>query len=86
MSVHAYSLKFTQLSLYTPKFVADMSIHMIQFVDGLSYLSSKEGKTPMLIEEMNIMRLMVYVHQVAKEKLRDKKEFKTIKLRQEYVP
>ncbi|XP_049371101.1 uncharacterized protein LOC125836058 [Solanum verrucosum] len=44
LSFHEYSLKFTQLSRYAPKMVADMRSRMSLFVAGLSHLSSKEGK------------------------------------------
>lgn len=45
------------------------------FVDGLSYLSRKEGMTAMLTEDMDISRLMVSVQQVEEEKSRDMEEF-----------
>ncbi|KAK4718262.1 hypothetical protein R3W88_016600 [Solanum pinnatisectum] len=61
MSVHKYSLKFTQLSRYTPVMVTDMRSRMSLFVVGLSHLSSKEGKTAMLIGDMDIARLMIHV-------------------------
>ncbi|KAK4722051.1 hypothetical protein R3W88_012284 [Solanum pinnatisectum] len=54
MSVHEYSLKFTQLSLYAPEMVADMRGRMSLFVVGLSRQSSKEGKTAMLIGDMDL--------------------------------
>ncbi|WMV55510.1 hypothetical protein MTR67_048895 [Solanum verrucosum] len=79
LSVHDYSLRFTQLSRYAPEMVADMRSRMSLFVAGLSHLSSKEGKTAMLIGDMDIARLMVYVHQVEKEKLRDRKELRNKK-------
>ena len=47
LSVHEYSLKFTQLSRYAPEMVVDMRSMISLFVDGLSRLSSKEGKTTM---------------------------------------
>ncbi|KAH0706733.1 hypothetical protein KY289_011809 [Solanum tuberosum] len=56
--------------------VADIRSRMSLFVVGLSGLSSKEGREAMLIEDMDISRLMVYVQQVVEEKLRDREEFK----------
>ncbi|KAH0781998.1 hypothetical protein KY290_001596 [Solanum tuberosum] len=79
LSVHEYSLKFTQLSRYALEMVADMRNKMILFVVGLSRLSSKEGKAAMLIGNMDIARLMVYIQQVEEEKLRDREEFKNKK-------
>ncbi|XP_049391462.1 uncharacterized protein LOC125855816 [Solanum stenotomum] len=57
--------------------VADMRNRMSLFVVGLSRLSSKEGRATMLIGDMYISRLMVYVQQVEKEKLRDREEFRS---------
>ena len=79
LSVHEYSLKFTQLSRYAPEMVADMRNRMSLFVVGLSRLSSKEGRAAMLIGDMDISRLMVYVQQVEEEKLRDREEFRNKK-------
>uniref|UniRef100_M1DY51 Retrotransposon gag protein n=1 Tax=Solanum tuberosum TaxID=4113 RepID=M1DY51_SOLTU len=76
MSVHEYSLKFTQLSCYAPEMVADMRSRMSLFVVKLSRLSSKEGKATMLIGDMDITRIMIHVQQVEKDKLRDREEFK----------
>ncbi|KAK4726963.1 hypothetical protein R3W88_031880 [Solanum pinnatisectum] len=61
MSVHEYSLKFTQLSRYALEMVADMKSRMSLFVSGLSHLSSKEGKATMLIGDMDIVRHMIHV-------------------------
>ncbi|KAH0784113.1 hypothetical protein KY290_003711 [Solanum tuberosum] len=44
LSVHEYSLKFTQLSRYAPEMVADMRNRMSLFVAGLSRLSIEEEK------------------------------------------
>ncbi|KAH0669628.1 hypothetical protein KY289_024121 [Solanum tuberosum] len=76
LSVYEYGLNFTQLSRYAPKMVADMRSRMSLFVAGLGLMSSKEGRAAMLIGDMDISRLMVYVHQVEEEKLRDREEFK----------
>ena len=49
---------------------------MSLFVAGLGRSSSKECRAVMLIGCMDISRLMVCVHQVEKEKLRDKEEYR----------
>ena len=41
-------------------------------VAGFGRSSCKEGKETMLVGDMYILRLMVYVHQVDEEKLRDR--------------
>ncbi|KAH0709376.1 hypothetical protein KY284_010803 [Solanum tuberosum] len=66
MSVHEYSLKFTQLSRYAPEMVAHMRSRMSLFVAGLSRLSSKEGKTTILIGDMDIAIPMTHVQQKQK--------------------
>uniref|UniRef100_M1E0Z9 Gag-pol protein n=1 Tax=Solanum tuberosum TaxID=4113 RepID=M1E0Z9_SOLTU len=76
LSVHEYSLRFTQLSRYAPEMVADMRSRMSLFVASFSRMSSKDGKAAMLIGEMDVSRIMVYVQQVEEEKLRDREEFK----------
>ncbi|KAK4716132.1 hypothetical protein R3W88_014470 [Solanum pinnatisectum] len=72
MSVHEYSLKFTQLSCYALEMVDDMRCRVSLFFSGLSRLSSKEGKATMLIGDMDIARLMIHVQQVEEDKLRDR--------------
>lgn len=75
LGVHECSLKFSQLSRFSLEVVADMRSKMNLFVAGLSYLSSKKGKTAMLIGDMDIARLIVYVQPVQEEKLRDSVKF-----------
>ncbi|KAK4713885.1 hypothetical protein R3W88_019792 [Solanum pinnatisectum] len=79
MSVHEYSLKFTQLSHYAPEMVADMRSRMSLFVSGLSRLSSKEIKAAMLIGDMDIARVMIHMQQVNEDKLKDREEFRNKK-------
>ncbi|KAK4729518.1 hypothetical protein R3W88_022506 [Solanum pinnatisectum] len=79
MSVHEYSLKFTHLSHYALEMVVDMRSTMSLFVAGLSHLSSKEGKTTILIGDMDIARLMIHVQQAEEDKLRDREEFRNKK-------
>lgn len=59
--------------------VADMRSRVTFFVIGLSRLSSKRGRGAIVIGDMDILRLMVYVQQVEKEKIRDKKKCLRIK-------
>ena len=67
MSVHEYRLKFNQLSVYAPEIVKDMRSIMSLFVTGLAHASSKEGRAEMLVGDMDISRIMVYVHQVERK-------------------
>ncbi|KAG5610494.1 hypothetical protein H5410_021775 [Solanum commersonii] len=75
MSVHKYNLKFTKLYLYNPEMVEDMRNMMSLFVYRLSRLSSKKGKTIMLIGDMYIARLTIHLQWDEKDKLKDREEF-----------
>ncbi|XP_049391574.1 uncharacterized protein LOC125856005 [Solanum stenotomum] len=55
--------------------VANMRSIMSLFVSGLSYLTSKEDKNAILIEDMEIAGLMVDFQQVREDKFRDREEF-----------
>ncbi|XP_015057476.1 uncharacterized protein LOC107003674 [Solanum pennellii] len=57
MSVHEYSLKFTQLYRYFPEMVVEIRSKISLFVAGLSRYPIKEGKAAMLIGDMDITRL-----------------------------
>jgi len=75
MSVHEYSLKFTQLSRYASEMVADMRSRMSLYVAGLSRKSSKESKAAMLIGDIDLARFMIHLQQVEEDKLKDREEF-----------
>ncbi|XP_015057469.1 uncharacterized protein LOC107003667 [Solanum pennellii] len=45
------------------------------FIVGLSHQSSKEGKTTMLIRDMDIARLIIHVQEVEEDELKDKEGF-----------
>ena len=65
------------MSRHAPEMVMDIRSRMSLFVAGLGRSSSKECRAVMLLGCMDISRLMVCVHQVEKEKLRDKEEYRT---------
>ena len=65
-------MKFTQLSRYAPEMVKDMRSRISLFVAGSGRASSKEGRDAMMIRDMDISRLMVYVQQFEKEKVKDR--------------
>ena len=50
--------------------VKDKRSRMSLFVVGLGHASSKEGRTAMLIADMDISRIMIYMQKVEKEKLK----------------
>ncbi|XP_015075613.1 uncharacterized protein LOC107019748 [Solanum pennellii] len=56
--------------------VADTSTRINLFVVGLSRQSSKEGKLPILIRDMDIARLMIHTQQVEEDKQKDREGFK----------
>nr|AAT39945.1 Putative polyprotein, identical [Solanum demissum] len=76
ISVHKYSLKFTQLSRYAPEMVADMRSRMSLYVAGLSRQSSKKGKAAMLIRDIDLARFIIHLQQVEEDKLKDREDFK----------
>ena len=58
MSLKEYSLKFTQLFNYAPTLVANPRAMMNKILMGVSSLVEKECH--MLLNDMDISRLMVY--------------------------
>ncbi|XP_069147061.1 uncharacterized protein [Solanum lycopersicum] len=71
MSVQEYSLKFTQLSKYAPSMVDKPRARMNKFVMGVSSLVEKERRTAMLLNDMDISRLMVYAQPIEESKIRE---------------
>ena len=59
MSVQEYPLKFTRLSKYDPTMVAIPRVRMNKFVIGLLILVEKECRMAMILNGMDISRLMV---------------------------
>ena len=68
MSVKEYSLKFTQLSNYAPTMVADSRDTRNKFVMGVSDMVQKECCTTMVINDMDMSRIMVHSKQIFKDK------------------
>lgn len=54
---------------------------MYLFVHGLGLLSNKDVKLAMLIKDIYISKLMTYVKQVQKDKLKNQEEFHGLKFR-----
>lgn len=68
MSVQKYALKFHQLSRYDSEMVSSMRARMRKFTSGLSQDLILESKDVLLIEGIDILRLVMYIQKVEKEK------------------
>ena len=68
MSVQEYSLKFTKISKYAPSMVAYPRARMNKFAMGVSIFVEKECRTEMLLNDMDICRLIVYAPQLRSPK------------------
>ena len=71
MRVQEHSLKFTQLFKYSVIMVDNPRARMNKFVIGVSILVDKEIRTAMLLNDMDISRLMVYAQQIEVSKIRE---------------
>lgn len=67
MTMKEYGIKFTQPSLYAPQMVGMRAI-MRKFVLGLGKHVKKEWKATLLINDMDISRLMVYAQKFEEDK------------------
>ena len=65
-----YSLKFTQLSRYSPTLVANLRASMNKFLMGVPGLVEEECRTSILHHDMDISVIMVYSKQIEKTKLK----------------
>lgn len=74
MTVKKYCLKFTQLSKYAFKLVADPRSNMSKFVTGVSDLVFKECRTTMLTGDMDITRLMTHAQQIKTENIKEREK------------
>ncbi|XP_049369400.1 uncharacterized protein LOC125834279 [Solanum verrucosum] len=72
MSAREYTLRFTQLSKYSPFIVADRRAKISMFVSGVSDMVVKECLTAMLVHDINISILMVDAQQIEEEKLKER--------------
>ena len=70
ISVQEYSLKFTQPSKYAPSRVSNPRSRMNKFVTGVSSWVEKDFRTTMLLNDMDLSRLMVYEQQIEECKIR----------------
>ncbi|WMV45589.1 hypothetical protein MTR67_038974 [Solanum verrucosum] len=66
-----HGFKFTQLSRYAPTMIADPRARINKFVSGVSKMGVKECSTAMLINDMDISRLMVHTQKIKEEKLKE---------------
>ena len=64
MSINSHSLKFTQLSKYSPTMVTNHRDRMNKYVMGVSSLVKKEFRTTMLLNDIDFSRLMVYAQHI----------------------
>lgn len=60
ISMQDYTLKFTQLFKYASTMVANPRYRIKKFLLGVYSLVEKECRTKMLLNDMDITRLMVY--------------------------
>ena len=75
MTVQEYGLKFNKLSRYAPHMVADSRAQMHKFLYGVSDLVKTECRNAMLLNDMNISRLMTHAQRVEGDKIREQGKY-----------
>ena len=70
LSVKEYDLKFTLLYKYAPILVANTRDLVNRFMTGVSDLVEEDCRMALLVDDMDINRLMVIAQQIEESKLR----------------
>ena len=71
MTVQEYMLKFNKLSTYAPHMVAKSRAQLNKFLYRVSDLVKTECRSSLLLEYMNISRIMTHAQQVKVDKIRE---------------
>lgn len=69
MILKDYSLKFTKLSEYVLTIVAYPRDRMYTFLMGVSILLKKECHTEMLLNDIDVSRIIVYAKKIGESEL-----------------
>jgi len=64
LSVQEYSLNFTQLPKYAPSIVDNSRAEIKHFMMGVTELVENECRVAMIIDDMDILRLMVFAQRM----------------------
>ena len=81
MPVQEYGINFIQLSMHFLHLVAYSRAQMYMFLYGVSYLVKIECRNAMLLENVNICRLMSHDSQVNRDTLREFAMHKKVRTR-----
>ena len=68
MMAREYSFRFTLLARYVPHVIAENRAKISKFVSGVNNNVVNECRSAMLINDMNLARLMTHAYQVEEKK------------------